>query len=414
MTPRSLPVAVTGLGVKSPAGSTITEFWARMRKGVSVAAPITRFDTSDLRVHFACEVADFDPREYFDVNGCYRSDRFTQLAFGAAIDALTDSRLDAAAHYDVDRCAVIFGTGTGGGSTSTKQLYTFWEKGPDRISPLFVPMSMPNAAPATIAIEIGWRGPNFVISSACASGANAIGEAARLLQHGEVDAVLVGGAEAGIERHALATFGRMKALSTRNDAPELASRPFDTQRDGYVMGEGAGFMVLERPEDAARRGAKVYCELLGYGRNTDAHHITAPSPGGVGAIKCMRLALADAGVDPGEVSHVNAHGTSTELNDLAEGNGITEIFGAGAVPVTASKGVFGHLLGGAGAVEALVSVLSYAEGTIPPTANHTELDPRLEIDVVTTERPAPPGPVLSNSFGFGGHNASLLFGGNRS
>ncbi|MHB8669722.1 MAG: beta-ketoacyl-[acyl-carrier-protein] synthase family protein, partial [Acidimicrobiales bacterium] len=274
---------------------------------------------------------------------------------------------------------------------------------------LLVPMMMPNATAAMISIRFGWTGPNLCVATACAAGGHAVGEGARLVRDGSADVVLAGGSEAVVTPIALAAFARMGALSRREEEPELASRPFDLDRDGFVMGEGAAFLVLERWDHAAARGARIHGEVLGYGRNADGHHVTAPAPGGVGAAACMRMALRDAGIEPDAVGHVNAHGTSTPKNDAAEAEAISSVFGPGAVPVTSSKGVLGHLIAGAGAAEAVASVLACQRGLIPPTANHARSDPALTVDVVAgVPRPTTGLVALSNSFGFGGHNASLV------
>jgi 3-oxoacyl-[acyl-carrier-protein] synthase II len=399
-------VAVTGMGVKSPAGCDLEAFWSTIRAARACAAPITHIDASGLPVRFACEINDFDPLAYFDHKEVRRADRVAQLGFAAAADALADAG-DVGA--DPARCGVIAATGVGGLSTQEEQEQNLYSKGPSRVSPMLVPMMMPNATAGLIGMKLGWTGPNFCIATACAAGSHAIGEAGRLIREGSADVVLAGGTEACITPIALASFGRMGALSGRHDAPELASRPFDVERDGFVLGEGAGFLVLEEWERAVARGARIYGELAGYGRNADAYHVTAPSPGGVGAAECMRLALADAGLEPSEVGHVNAHGTSTQLNDAAEAEAVVKVFGERAVPVTSNKGSLGHLIAAAGAVEAVASLLALRDGVVPPTANHGATEPDLAIDVVAGEpRPLPPKPVVSNSFGFGGHNASLV------
>jgi len=400
-------VAITGLGVKAPAGCDIETFWETVRKAESVAAPITRFDVSDFRVRFACEVRHFDPSERFDYRTARRMDRVTQLAVAAALDAYEDAE---PAVEDPARAGVVFGTGTGGIGTMYEQVKRLIAGGPDKVSPLLVPMTMSNAPPALVSMEVGWTGASLTISTACASSAHAIGHGFRMVATGESDVVLAGGGESGIEIYSLAAFSRMGALSTRNDDPTHASRPFDAARDGYVMAEGAAFLLLEDLDRAEHRGAQIYAEVLGFGQNSDAHHITSPSPDGSGAERCMRAALSSAGLVPEDVGHVNAHGTSTELNDLTEGLALARLFGDRQVPVTASKGVFGHLMGGGGAAEAVVATLSVRDGLVPATANHENLDPHLSIDVVTEERVQERPIVLSNSFGFGGHNASLVFG----
>lgn len=399
-------VVVTGMGVKTPAGCDLDSFWSTVLAGRATAAPIRRFDASDLPVRFAGEVHEFDASEYFEYKEVRRTDRVAQLGFAAAADALAD-----AGDLGVDpaRCGVVAGTGVGGLITQEQQEQELFSKGPSRVSPFLVPMMMANATAAIVSLKLGWTGPNFCVATACASGTHALGEAARLIRDGSADVVLAGGTEAAVTPIAIASFARMGALSGRHDAPELASRPFDVERDGFVIGEGAGFLVLERADRALARGARIYGVVAGYGRNADAYHVTAPSPGGVGAAECMRLALSDAGIDAVAVGHVNAHGTSTPLNDAAEAEAILKVFGENGPPITSTKGSLGHLIGAAGAVEAVASFLAMREGVIPPTANHEASEPELGIDVVAgSPRPWEPAPVVSNSFGFGGHNATLV------
>jgi len=400
-------VAVTGLGVKTPAGATLDAFWATIAAGAPTAGPIRQFDAAELPVRFACEVHDFDPTAYLSTKEARRVDRVTQLGFGAAADALADAGPVGA---DPARSAVVIGTGIGGLITLEEQVHVFAAKGAGRVSPFLVPMMMANATAGTIAMQFGWTGPNLCIATACAASANAIGEAARLVRDGSADVVLAGGAESAITPTSVSAFARMTALSTRNDDPARASRPFDADRDGFVMGEGAAALVLEDWDRATARGARIYAELAGYGRNADAYHITAPSPGGEGAAACMQLALADAGLAPAAIGHVNAHGTSTPLNDAAEAEAIGKVFGDAPPPVTSTKGTTGHLIGAAGATEAVAAVLAIAHGQVPPTANLERLGDDIAIDVVHgSPRTIGPAPVLSNSFGFGGHNASLVF-----
>jgi 3-oxoacyl-[acyl-carrier-protein] synthase II len=398
-------VAVTGIGVKAPAGNDVKSFWSTVRAGKSMARTIEQFDATALPVRFACEVRDFDPVEYFGPKEVRRQDRVTHFGFAAATDAIKDAG-DLSA--DPSRCAVIAATGVGGLTTLQENVTAFMEKGPSRVSPFFVPMMMPNATAGAISIHFGFTGPAFCISTACAAGANAIGEAARMIRDSSADVVVAGGTEA-FTSVVVAAFARMGALSSRNDEPELASRPFDAERDGFVMAEGAAFMILEPLERARARGAKVYGELSGYGRNADAYHITAPSPGGVGAAVCMQQALDDAGLNSGDVGHVNAHGTSTPMNDSAEAEAIRKVFGHDGPPVTGSKGVLGHMVGAAGAVEAVIALVSMTNGVVPPTANTDCIGDDIGLDLVTgSEREIATLPVISNSFGFGGHNASLV------
>ena len=400
-------VAVTGLGVKTPAGSDLATFWSRLCSGRSTAATIERYDPSPMPVRIGCEVRDFDPTAYVGPKEARRMDRVTQLGMAAAADALADAGDPGA---DPARCAVILGTGIGGLSTLEEQIGVYAEKGSGRVSPFLVPMMMTNATAGTVAMQLGWTGPNLCISTACAASAHAVGEAARLIRDDTSDVVMTGGSESCMTPVAISAFARMTALSGRNDDPEHASRPFDAARDGFVMGEGASALVLERWDRAMARGARIYGEIVGYGRNADAYHITAPSPGGEGAAACMQLALDDAGLSPADVSHVNAHGTSTPLNDAAEAEAIRKVFGEAAPPVTSTKGVTGHLVGAAGATEAVACLLALRSGLVPPTANLEHIGDEIQLDIVSGEpRSITPAPALSNSFGFGGHNASLIF-----
>jgi 3-oxoacyl-[acyl-carrier-protein] synthase II len=406
MTGSRTRVAVTGMGVKSPAGNDLETFWSTLLSGSSAAGPITLFDVSEHPVTFACEVREFDPVTYLGAKEVRRVDRVTQLGFAAAVDALA---MAGELGADPARCAVIAGTGIGGLTTLEEQILQYGEKGPMRVSPFLVPMMMPNATAATIAMQYGFTGVNECVVTACAAGSHAIGEGARLIRDGSADLVVAGGSEAAITPVGLAAFNRMGALSGRRDDPLRASRPFDADRDGFVMGEGAGFLILEPWERAVARGATIYGEIAGYGRNCDAHHITAPAPGGAGAVACMLAALDDAGLTAPDIGHVNAHGTSTPLNDASEAEAITKVFGEGGPPVTSIKGCTGHLIGAAGAVEAIASLLAMARGVVPPTANHEAAEPTITIDVVAGDpRPVAPRAAVSNSFGFGGHNATLV------
>jgi 3-oxoacyl-[acyl-carrier-protein] synthase II len=400
-------VVVTGAGVKTPAGTDVDTLWERLRSGVATGRTIESFDPSELPVRFAGEVLDFDPVPYFGPKESRRQDRVTQLGFGAAADALDDAGELGA---DPSRCGVIIGTGVGGLQTLEENERIYLEKGPSRVSPFFVPMMMPNATAGVVAMQLGWTGPNLCVATACAAGAHAIGEGVRLIRDGAADVVMAGGTEAAVTPITISAFARMGALSTRNDEPERASRPFDTERDGFVIGEGATCVVLESLERARARGATIYGEVAGYGRNADAYHITAPSPGGAGAAVCMQLALDDAGIAASAVGHVNAHGTSTELNDAAEAEAVRKVFGDSPPPVTSTKGVTGHLIGAAGAVEAVAALLAVRDGIAPPTANLEHLGDDIELDVVAdSPREIGMKPAISNSFGFGGHNACLVF-----
>jgi len=401
-------IAVTGVGVKTPAGSDPDTMWSTVRAGTPTAHRIQRFDPSHIPVQFACEVLDLDPVHYFGPKEARRQDRVTHLGFAAAADAIADA---GEINADPSRCAVIAATGVGGLQTLEENVRTFLDKGPARISPFFVPRIMPNASAGVISMHFGWTGPAMCVSTACAAGANAIGEGLRLVRDGSADVVVAGGTEAFTDI-TISAFARMGALSTRNDEPERASRPFDANRDGFVMAEGAAFVVLETLESARGRGAQIYGEVVGYGRNADAYHITAPAPGGAGAAACMQQALDDAGIDPSAIGHINAHGTSTPLNDAAEAEAIRKVFGDEPPPVTGSKGVLGHMIGGAGAAEAIIALLSIRDRVIPPTANLEQIGDDIGLDVVAGEaRPFKPAPVLSNAFGFGGHNATLVLTG---
>ena len=400
-------VVVTGIGVKTPAGTQVAEYWEQLLAGRSAARPIEGFDPEGSPVTFAAEVRDYDPVAYFGPKEARRQDRVTQLGFGAAADALADAGGELGA--DPSRCAVIFATGIGGLHTLEENQRVYLDKGPSRVSPFFVPMMMPNATAGVVAMQLGWKGPNLCVATACAAGAHAIGEGVRLVRDGTSDVVIAGGTEAAVTPLTIAAFARMGALSTRNDEPELASRPFDAARDGFVIGEGAGAVVLESLERAQARGATIYGEVAGYGRNADAYHITAPSPGGAGAAECMQLALDDAGLRAADIGHVNAHGTSTPLNDAAEAEAIRKVFGDANPAVTSTKGVTGHLIGAAGAVEAIAAILAIRDGVVPPTANLDQVGDDIDVDVVSgAPREVGHLPAVSNSFGFGGHNASLV------
>ncbi len=399
-------VVVTGIGVKTPAGTDVDTMWDTVLAGRGTAGRIERWDPSALPVQFGCEVKNFDPTPYFGPKEVRRQDRVTLLGFSAAADALADAG-DVGA--DPSRCAVIAATGVGGLESMEINEATFLERGASRVSPFFVTMMMPNATAGAISINFGWRGPNLCIATACAAGSQAIGEGVRLVRDGTADVVAAGGTEAPLTPLTVSAFARMTALSNRNDDPSRASRPFDADRDGFVMAEGAAFVILETMERAVARGARIYGEVLGYGRNADAYHITAPSPGGEGAAACMQLALDDAGLSTSDIGHVNAHGTSTPLNDASEAEAVCKVFGEQAPPITSTKGVTGHMIAGAGAAECAISLLTIHRGTIPPTANLEQIGDDIGLDVVHGEpRPFAPAPVLSNSFGFGGHNSTLI------
>lgn len=400
-------VVVTGMGVKAPAGQTVDDLWTGLLAARSTAAPITLFDASRHSVGFACEVAGFDPLAYVGPKEVRRTDRTALLGIAASDDALAQAT--AAAPFGVDpvRCAVVAGSGIGGIRTLEDQVIGYAGNGPSKVGPFLVPMMMANATAALVGIRHGFTGPNTTVATACATGGNAIGEGARLIRDGMADVVVCGGTESCVTPVTMAAFARMGALS-RNPDPALASRPFDDDRDGFVMGEGAAFLVLEPYEQAVARGAELLGEVAGYGMTCDAFHITAPVEDGAGAVAAMELALADAGLAPGDIGHVNAHGTSTPHNDSAESAAMAKVFGAGAVPVTSVKGVTGHLIGAAGAVEAVASLLSVDRGIVPPVANHHHTG--LPVDVVAGEpRAIERKPALSTSYAFGGHNVALVF-----
>ncbi|MBE3577367.1 MAG: beta-ketoacyl-ACP synthase II [Limnochordales bacterium] len=404
-------VVVTGLGAITPLGIGIQPLWQGLIEGRSGIGPITAFDASAYPVRIAGEVRDFDPTEFMDRKEARRMDRFAQFAVAAARMALADAGLSIEGEL-AERTGVLIGSGVGGIKTLEDQARIFIEKGPDRISPFFVPMMIADMASGQVAIQVGAKGYNAGSVSACASGAHALGEALRLIQHGDAEVMIAGGSEAGITPLALAGFCAARALSTRNDEPERASRPFDRDRDGFVMAEGAGVLILESEEHARSRGARIYAEFAGFGATGDAYHITQPAPNGEGAARAMRRALKDAGLDAASVSYINAHGTSTPANDRIETQAIKSVFGelAYRIPVSSTKSMTGHLLGAAGAVEAIISVLAIAHGQIPPTINLDNPDSECDLDYVPWKaRTARVEVVLSNSLGFGGHNATLAF-----
>lgn len=406
-------VVVTGMGCISPLGNDVSTLWNGLIAGKSGIGPITQFDASNYKVKIAAEVKGFDPVALFGSREARRMDRFSQLALAASLQAMEQSGLKVD-DGNRDRVGVYVGTGIGGVGTQFENVMTLINRGPDRVSPFLVPMMLPDTAAAMIAIQFGMRGPNMAIVSACASGTNAIGEAAEAIRHGKADVILAGGSEGSILPIAIAGMGVMTALSTRNDDPLHASRPFDLDRDGFVMGEGGAILVLESLEFAQNRGAHILAELVGYGASCDAYHISAPAENGAGAAICMRLALKDAGLGVDEIDYINAHGTSTPLNDKSETAAIKTVFGEQAyrVPISSTKSMTGHLLGAAGAVEAVVCVKAIQEGIIPPTVNYEKPDPECDLDYVPNKaRLVPMQRVMSNSFGFGGHNATIILSG---
>jgi 3-oxoacyl-[acyl-carrier-protein] synthase II len=404
-------VVITGLGLVTPVGGDVESSWSALLAGTSGAAPITLFDASDFDVRFACEVKGFDPEQYMDRKEVRRTDRFAQFAIAVAMAAVRDSGLgEDLAPANPDRVGVIIGSGIGGIATFEDQTRTMIERGPRRVSPFFVPMFIPDMAAGLVSMRYGARGANYATVSACSSSAHAIGNACRLLQNDEADVMITGGTEASVSPLAIAGFANMKALSTRNDSPSTASRPFDATRDGFVLGEGAGMLIIESLEHALDRGADIVAEVVGYGQSADAHHMTAPAPEGAGAQLAMRAALDDAALAPGDVDYVNAHGTSTPANDLNETLAVKSVFGDAArdLVMGSTKSMTGHLLGAAGAVEAIVSALATKEGVIPPTINFETPDPDCDLDYAHNERRVQPvGVAVTNSFGFGGHNVCL-------
>lgn len=403
-------VVVTGLGVVSCLGNDINTFWNNLLAGKSGISRISRFDPSNLSVQFAGEVKDFDATRKFDPKAVRRFDRFTQFAMWAAFDAVTDSQLSFE-NEDKNRVGVIIGSGMGGIEIWEKQHEIYLTKGPSRVSPLLIPMMIPDIASGNVAIYYGLRGPNYCTTSACASGANAIGNSFRHIKEGDAEMIITGGTEAPLSGYCISSFANMGALSKRNDAPEKASRPFSKDRDGFVIAEGCGTVILEELEHALKRNAKIYCEIVGYGITGDGYHITAPAPEGIGAYEAMRRAINEANLTTDDIDYINAHGTSTDLNDLTETQAIKRLFGERAkqIPVNSTKSMIGHTLGAAGAVEFVVMSLSVANQKIHPTLNYDNPDPELDLDYVPEgARNLPIRAALSNSLGFGGHNTCLL------
>jgi 3-oxoacyl-[acyl-carrier-protein] synthase II len=403
-------VVITGLGAITPLGNSPGEFWQSLLAGRSGIGPITHFDASRHECRIAGEVKGFDPLDYLDRKDVKRTDRFVHLALAATQQALEDAQFRIT-DLNAEQVGVILGTGIGGIRVLEEQQTIYLQKGPDRCSPFMVPMMIANMAAGHVAIRFGAKGPNSCTVTACASGSNAIGDAFRLIQRGEVQVAITGGTEAAVTPLSVAGFSAMKALSTRNDAPEQACRPFDRDRDGFVMGEGAGILLLEELEHARSRGAKIYAEIVGYGLTCDAHHITNPAPAGEGAARAMRLALKDAGIRPDQVQHINAHATGTPVGDVAEVQAIRAVFGEHAprLAISATKSMTGHLLGGAGGVATVATALAIHHGWVPPTLNLDNLDPECEgLDFVPHRaRQMAVDVALVNAFGFGGHNVTL-------
>lgn len=400
------------MGALTPIGNSLSEYWEGLSTGRSGAATITRFDASDYDTKFACEVKNFDPTNYMDRKSANRMDIFTQFGVAASEMALKDSGIDLE-KTDRNRFGVVYGSGIGGMWTYQKQQETMFETGgPHRISPFFVPMLISDICAGLISMRNGLKGPNYATTSACATSNNAVADAVMLIQRGIADVMVSGGAEAVICPMGVGGFNAMKAMSTRNDAPEKASRPFDKERDGFVMGEGAGTLILESLEHAQARGAKIYAELSGFGATADAHHITQPAPGGEGAVRSMIMSLNDAGLSPTDIDYINVHGTSTPQGDISETEAIKTVFGdhARKVAISSTKSMTGHLLGAAGAVEAIATVLAIHNQVAPPTINYEFPDPECDLDYVpNVARPMQIHAAMSNGFGFGGHNATLVF-----
>ena len=403
-------VVITGLGCICPVGNNVKETWEALLAGTSGAGTITFFDASRHKTRFAAEVKGFDAPALFGPREARKMDRFTQFAAVATQEALEQAGLKID-EWNRDRVGVLIGTGIGGIGTLLDQADVMRERGPDRISPFLIPMMISDSAAGMLAIRLGARGPNMSIATACASGNNAIGEAAEIIRRGAADVMIAGGSEAAIVPLAMAGMNVMTAISTRNEDPQSASRPFDRDRDGFLMGEGAGILILESIEHAQARGANILAELSGYGTTDDAHHISAPAENGAGAAISMKLALDDAALDIMDIGYINAHGTSTPLNDKSETAAIKTVFGEQAyqIPVSSTKSMTGHLLGASGAVEAAFVVMAIRDGMLPPTINYHTPDPECDLDYVPNEpRKASPKNVMSNSFGFGGHNATLV------
>jgi len=404
-------VVVTGMGMVSPLGMGVEKTWNALIQGKSGVGRITRFDSTGFDTQIAAEVKDFAPENFMDKKEARRMDIFILYAVAAAVMAMEDSQFKITPQ-NAERVGVVVGAGLGGLTTIESYHKVLLEKGPGRISPFFIPMLIVNEAPGHISMRFGAKGPNSSVVTACATGNHNIGDAWKMIQRGDADAIIAGGVESTITPLAVGGFNAMKALSTRNSEPEKASRPFDKDRDGFVMGEGAGIILLEEMEQALKRGAKIYAEIIGYGLTGDAYHITAPAPNGEGAARCMAMALKDAGIRPEEVDYINAHGTSTDYNDLYETIAIKTVFKEHArkIPVSSTKSMTGHLLGGAGGVESIFTVLTIFQGVIPPTINYETPDPNCDLDYVpNVARKAEVRVALSNSFGFGGTNAVLVF-----
>ncbi len=407
-------VVVTGLGTLCPIGNSIPEYWDSLIKGVSGAVPITHFDASEFKTRFACELKNFDPKDHFDRKEARKYDPFTQYAMVSTEEAIKDSGVDLQ-KLNRDRVGVIWGSGIGGLETFLQEVSNYARsEGPPRFSPFFIPKMIADIAAGHLSIKYGFRGPNFTTTSACASAANALVDSFNLIRLGKADMFISGGSEAAINAAGVGGFSAMYAISVRNDDPQTASRPFDKDRDGFVLGEGSGTIIFEELEHALRRGAKIYAEVVGGGLSADAYHMTSPHPDGLGAINVMKNALDDAGLKPEDVDHINTHGTSTPLGDIAEPKAIVSLFGEHAykISINSTKSMTGHLLGAAGAVEAIATVLAVKNDIVPPTINHFNLDPEIDSKLDFTFNKAKHRIVnvaMSNTFGFGGHNACIAF-----
>lgn len=406
-------VVVTGLGALTPIGNNVSEYWENLTNGVSGAAPITRFDASKFKTQFACEVKDFNPNDHMDRKDARKQDPYTQYAMVATAEAIEDSKIDLDA-IDPDRAGVIWGSGIGGIKTFYDEVSAFaTSEGTPRFNPFFIPKMIADIAAGMISIKYDLRGPNFTTVSACASSSNALLDSFNYIRLGKADIIVTGGSEASVNQAGVGGFNALKALSTRNDDPSTASRPFDKDRDGFVLGEGAGTLILEEYEHAIERGAKIYAEVMGGGLSADAHHITAPHPEGRGAIRVMLNALEDADMKPEDIDYINVHGTSTPLGDVAESKAIKTVFGEHAynLNISSTKSMTGHLLGAAGAVEAIASILAIQKGIIPPTINNKNFDEEIDAKLNFTLNKAQKREVkaiMSNTFGFGGHNACII------
>ncbi len=402
-------VVVTGMGVLTALGNDLAASWKGLLEGKNGVRRITRFDPAGFATQIAAEVEGFDPEKYIDKKEIRRQDLFTQFAMAASTMAMEDSGIDMGAE-DSTRVGVIIGSGIGGIGTHEVQNQRYLNGGPSRISPFYIPMMIPDIASGIVSIRIGAKGPNYCTVSACASSAHAIGDAFRLIKHGDAEIMVAGGTEAAVTEMSIGGFAAMRAMSTRNDEPERASRPFDAERDGFVLGEGAGMAILEELNHARDRGARIYAEVSGVGMTADAHHITAPAPAGEGAARAMKRALEEGGLDPSDIDYINAHGTSTPLNDAYETQAIKTVFGDHAyrLMVGSTKSMTGHLLGGAGGLEFVITSMVLAENKVPPTINYEVPDPDCDLDYVPNEmREADVRAALTNSLGFGGHNATL-------